>query len=188
MDTTSMTKTFNNIKYISTFPNEWIEQENSECGPKNCCNCAIHGTFNGIFVGYCANCAQFVYNYERGNGFVSQGRELLGPVRTSAWNTYMNYVELENIKNTNLEDDVDQLMKIHYPDAEARVFSKNYLMSLDYENAPNPLIVSNMNEAFPLEDSDDYYYNPRSIDVELMEAEEDEDSEGYHFRARHARI
>ena len=66
----------NNIKYIATFPDEWIRDNNTETGPKNCLHCASYGTYKGIFLGYCGNCAKFEYNdYSHGNGFVNIGQE-----------------------------------------------------------------------------------------------------------------
>ena len=49
------------------------------CGPgtspNHCGNCNIFGSYRGIFLGYCANCA-LTYNMERGFGYITNGVEL----------------------------------------------------------------------------------------------------------------
>jgi hypothetical protein len=61
--------------YCGTFPEEWVENCLEGTGPKECKNCAHYGSWNGVFLGYCANCARNVYNGERGRGFIDIGRE-----------------------------------------------------------------------------------------------------------------
>ena len=55
--------------YHPSFPNEWLPHA-EDTGPEQCGNCAIYGTYNGQFIGYCANCADNVYHGTRGRGFV----------------------------------------------------------------------------------------------------------------------
>ena len=61
--------------YTETFPEEWAQSHLPNTGPKECENCAIFGHWNGVFVSYCINCAQFEYKGERGIGFSDIGFE-----------------------------------------------------------------------------------------------------------------
>ena len=71
------------LKYDIHFPIEWAEDENeyicldieSTVGPKYCNNCIEYGFYNGVFIGYCANCA-FLLEYSRGNGLLPTGDEV----------------------------------------------------------------------------------------------------------------
>lgn len=62
-------KTIDGHKYIDSFPNAWIKNEDKNAGPMNCSNCELHGCVSGIFIGYCLNCATKIYKGERGNGY-----------------------------------------------------------------------------------------------------------------------
>jgi len=60
--------------YIDTFNPEWqLTQENDLSGPSYCENCRCYGSIlqNGkdIFLGYCLNCAIYIYDGLRGPGF-----------------------------------------------------------------------------------------------------------------------
>ena len=72
-----MSYTIDGIQYDSCFPIEWAENHKTfgdeyggvyPSGPVYCSNCLFYGSFNGVFVGYCFNCAM-AYDYERGKGF-----------------------------------------------------------------------------------------------------------------------
>jgi hypothetical protein len=82
----------NNVAYPSQFPVQWaltpvIETDlgnddqvhTTICGPgtspNHCNNCNLAGSYRGIFLGYCANCALYSYNFERGFGFIDNGEE-----------------------------------------------------------------------------------------------------------------
>ena len=61
----------NGCKYTGTFPYEWATNHlpNPVCeeygsGPKDCANCSDKGTINDVFVGYCFNCLNDIYNGE----------------------------------------------------------------------------------------------------------------------------
>tara|TARA_Y100000389_G_scaffold205036_1_gene262265 strand:+ start:4977 stop:5375 length:399 start_codon:yes stop_codon:yes gene_type:complete len=57
------------VKYIKTFPENWINEDHiRHTGPCYCNNCRYHGSFKGIFLGYCLNCAEYIYNFSRGPG------------------------------------------------------------------------------------------------------------------------
>jgi hypothetical protein len=81
--------------YHPSFPNDWASSHEPGTGPEQCNNCAIYGSYNGQFVGYCVNCAS-VYNGSRGRGFVEEGTELVND-ETRQWisvfDTYLHQVE-----------------------------------------------------------------------------------------------
>lgn len=55
-------------KYANSFPKEWAQSHLSGTGPEQCGNCYEYGSIDGVFVGYCLNCARYDYNCERGPG------------------------------------------------------------------------------------------------------------------------
>lgn len=60
--------------YINTFNPEWyLTQQKDLSGPLYCDNCRYYGSIlqNGkeIFLGYCLNCAKYIYDGSRGPGF-----------------------------------------------------------------------------------------------------------------------
>ena len=78
--------------YVDTFPREWIEDHvDNQSGPLYCSNCEAFGTIiqDGriIFLGYCLNCASYIYDNARGSGF--QG--------------FDNITDMETIKNGGAE-------------------------------------------------------------------------------------
>ena len=95
---------FKGIVYDRHFPIEWAMNPKKidndfTCGPTDCLNCLDYGSYNGVFIGYCANCAQ-EYDYQRGNGFVDYGEEFKHEGfydENSVWNTYLKYVSLNEI-------------------------------------------------------------------------------------------
>ena len=80
--------TIDNVVYSEYFPVKWAinhttiseeldgEERTWILGPgtssKHCENCSYSGSFRGVFLGYCANCAE-EYGGERGAGFVDRG-------------------------------------------------------------------------------------------------------------------
>ena len=84
-------KVVNGIKYINTFPDEWIYNNIYGTGPCQCINCKNYGCIDDVFIGYCSNCCQYIYNFQRGDGFENYVSELIleniGP--------FCNYVERE---------------------------------------------------------------------------------------------
>jgi len=67
----------NNIYYDIHFPIEWVFQspvnidpEIMIFGPETCYDCFQNGYYNGVFIGYCVNCA-YLCNYTRGNGIIN---------------------------------------------------------------------------------------------------------------------
>ena len=62
-------KTVDKINYFMSFPDTWIEEESLyNVGPRFCENCKYYGSLDNIFIGYCVNCANNVFNGERGAG------------------------------------------------------------------------------------------------------------------------
>jgi hypothetical protein len=60
--------------YVDTFKREWIDEHvDKQSGPLHCSNCEAFGTINQegrvIFLGYCLNCSEYLYNNNRGSGF-----------------------------------------------------------------------------------------------------------------------
>lgn len=93
------------VQYDIHFPLHWaLEPKQLEdgfvCGPSYCNNCLEYGSYRGVFIGYCLNCA-YEYGYERGNGFLYHGVECLvgngREAKNSVWNTYLKNVNLEDI-------------------------------------------------------------------------------------------
>ena len=73
------------IKYTGTFPYEWatdhkfLDGSGFCSGPKGCWNCRVSGSINGVFVFYCANCSQQIYDGEmhpKRNGFIYAAEDL----------------------------------------------------------------------------------------------------------------
>ena len=57
-----------NYKYPHDFPKEWAQNHMEGTGPEQCKNCYWYGSIDGVFMGYCLNCAEDIYNGERGPG------------------------------------------------------------------------------------------------------------------------
>jgi hypothetical protein len=93
--------------YCGTFPEEWVLDHLPDTGPKECKNCACYGSWNGVFLGYCANCA-IVYNGERGNGFIDIGKEhdVIGP---SVFDTYLKDVTPDDVGDKDFIDSAQML-------------------------------------------------------------------------------
>ena len=86
--------------YHENFPEEWLNSHNiDETGPKYCTNCEEYGCINGIFIGYCVNCAQHVYKGSRGRGFINIGMEAEynTVVGDSVFETYLKNVDIWEI-------------------------------------------------------------------------------------------
>jgi len=100
--------------YTVTFPKEWAQTHKTGTGPKECKNCNYYGSWNGVFIGYCINCAVHVYNCERGFGFYEFGEEMNVDISTflantevdkkSAKETYLKGVELDDIGDKEFYD------------------------------------------------------------------------------------
>ena len=111
--------------YIKQFPKMWATSHVPETGPAECENCNFYGSWNGVFIGYCMNCAEYVYEYQRGHGFIEHGEEVNNEdiPQLRAMDTYLYGVELDEIKTSipnrdfyelseseDSEDDVDRYL------------------------------------------------------------------------------
>lgn len=82
--------------YHPSFPNQWTVSHLPDTGPEQCGNCADYGCYQGQFIGYCANCAVYMYEGQRGRGFMGDGIELVNE-QTRQWisvyDTYLSHVD-----------------------------------------------------------------------------------------------
>jgi hypothetical protein len=82
--------TYDDELYDKNFPREWAMFHHPGTGPKECGNCGKYGSWRGVFIGYCLNCANYVYHLERGSGFYHCGLEAsIGDPDYYAMNTYL---------------------------------------------------------------------------------------------------
>ena len=159
----------NGIKYINTFPDEWINNEHDNCGPKVCVDCLNNGTYRAIFVGYCTRCAE-EYNFERGNGMLTTGKEMLGDLSQSVWRTYLQNINLELVENRNdwAFEYATILNNLYSNDIELE--ERNILVD-EYINRHNnyrrfPLVLFNNDEELPDYEIMEYNYNNNIIVME----------------------
>lgn len=99
--------------YTGTFPMEWAKTHLPKTGPNECNNCAYFGSWNGVFIGYCANCAHYLYNGERGRGFIGLGKENVfeeGENYTSVFDTYLKDIKMDDIGNKKIMDTANIIM------------------------------------------------------------------------------
>lgn len=106
--------------YANQFPTEWAQNHAEGTGPKSCTNCRVFGCWNGVFIGYCVNCAQYDYDFTRGHGFLKPGQEIRKKTTTlGALQTYLKDVAPDSIGDKDLLDSY----AVHYGDAEYDEFS-----------------------------------------------------------------
>jgi hypothetical protein len=96
---------YDNELYHITFPEEWATSHKTDTGPKECRNCALFGSFGGHFFAYCANCAEFEYNFTRGPGMFVDYTELVCDNVPSVFETYMKGYQLEDIGDMDMNTD-----------------------------------------------------------------------------------
>ena len=117
--------------YCGTFPENWVEDCLEGTGPRDCGNCSCYGSWNGVFLGYCANCAQYVYNGERGRGFIDIGKELRGEDAAadaefvldgpSIFDTYLKEVLPDDVGDKDFMDSAQLVYNLNNPDTFERV-------------------------------------------------------------------
>ena len=128
----------NDVNYDIHFPIEWVFQipENIEnidkFGPETCYDCFINGYYNGVFIGYCVDCASFC-NYKRGNGLIKGiEREELDyayiDAKNSIWNLYLQMASLEEIGDGQLQIDYDYKLNYMYIDNDNITITYNDLL------------------------------------------------------------
>lgn len=103
-------KTYRGFRYHLNFPDAWILDEKIGSG-RECANCVGESfpltglpdmtgfaMWRGIILGYCTNCAEYDYNYERGPGFYEHGVEMQdneNSVNVTAFDMYLGEIEFE---------------------------------------------------------------------------------------------
>ena len=103
---------YDNELYAGTFPEEWLDHE-PRTGPKECKSCKDKGSWNGVFLGYCGNCAIHVYNGTRCKGFISPGVELHNSYNhdyDSAFDLYLYGVNLHEVGDTDFHDTMAEII------------------------------------------------------------------------------
>ena len=93
--------------YTGTFPVEWAKNHILGTGPTECANCAYFGSWNGVFIGYCSNCALYDYAGLRGRGFIDCGYEFKDECVLefeSIFETYLKDVNLDDIGDKDILD------------------------------------------------------------------------------------
>ena len=112
------------INYDIHFPLAWSLFKNSfiingeiyNTGPNFCKNCQFFGFHNGVFLGYCMNCAE-VFNFTRGNGMTDLYKEVDENMvafdltnykkENSIWNTYLKNISLNEIGDEKLREEYE---------------------------------------------------------------------------------
>lgn len=91
--------------YAKQFPKEWAQTHAKGTGPNACANCRDVGSWNGVFIGYCTNCAEMEYQLCRGHGFIKPGKEAIKDnANTSAFQTYLKDVVMDSIGDKDMFD------------------------------------------------------------------------------------
>jgi hypothetical protein len=109
---------YNYQPYALTFPLSWAKTHLPSTGPSECLNCQYYGSWNGVFVCYCANCA-VLYNGERGPGvadYIYKGENIDGNVVNSkaAMNTYMSGIRLCDIGDKYIHDSGKEFFETNF--------------------------------------------------------------------------
>ena len=104
--------------YTATFPQEWASSHAPGSGPKECDNCRHYGFWNGVFIGYCVNCANNpLYEGKRGRGMMSNGIELYATKQSkniSMYDSYFKDIELEKVGDLWVDDTYSRLYSSVY--------------------------------------------------------------------------
>ena len=87
-------------KYYLFFPYDWVQNMFPGTGPKMCDKCVLHGSKKNIFIGYCYDCANYVYDCKRGHGFENCLEDIdMVNKEKSANFTYLKYTKHMNVAN-----------------------------------------------------------------------------------------
>lgn len=87
------------VLYAGTFPVEWALSHEEGTGPNDCDNCLCFGSKDGVFLGYCSNCADYIYEGRRGKGIYFNLKECSTDNGDSIFDTYLNGIDLAFIGN-----------------------------------------------------------------------------------------
>ena len=144
--------------YHAKFPVEWAVNHKDGTGPSQCENCDEYGSINGIFIGYCANCAQYDYKGERGRGFIDSGIEITSEIcaqydipfykgdYASAFDTYLKDVDIRAIEPVVNEDkgesicenaDEDEEPEFDDYDLYGACYGESSILCSDFEGGYN---------------------------------------------------
>jgi hypothetical protein len=160
---------YNGIYYDIHFPVDWAcqppeeslyikEEYLDEFGPEKCLNCFHYGYYNGVFIGYCANCAS-ILKHTRGNGMIDVGCEVTAahvlafslPQQidddNSMWNIYMQTADFNQIGDSVLaEKHTEQIHQLE-KDAEERIRMEGIEeMEVRDDNSVSVSSVNNISE------------------------------------------
>jgi len=123
------------VWYHHRFPMAWAIDHVEGTGPVDCNNCACFGSVNDIFIGYCANCADYQYEGKRGRGFMGEGVEFSDESVMgfpSAFDTYLKGVDIaaiESIDDAHMDGTHD-----HDYDDEPNLDLRDYYENVEYDN------------------------------------------------------
>ena len=153
---------YDGIWFISTYPIEFIEQENElKIGIYHCLFCSYDACYNGVCIGICSICASNPLLQEtRGSGFSYSGVELNPFHINSACNTYLKFIRFDLIGCRHIEDTENEL----------QIVSKQRDI---LQKACQHVAFSNYDQAHELYKSMD---NEEYLDV-ISETEEEEEEE-----------
>ena len=98
--------------YSSHFPQVWAVEELPTCGPNNCASCQDVGFWNGVFIGYCRDCAINHHHGKRGRGLIQTGFESRGQMEKkypSMFDTYLSGINLNDVGDTKIDDSQERI-------------------------------------------------------------------------------
>jgi hypothetical protein len=116
-----------------------IKEIESQVGPRYCNNCIHYGFHNGVFIGYCANCAS-TSEYKRGNGMFDFGLEMTNIYpyendkikdENSMWNVYMQCTDLNEIGDVELAKEHARNILYRTMDDSASDLESDYSEKID---------------------------------------------------------
>jgi len=122
--------------YSIHFPKKWSKYHADGTGPKMCENCEYHGSWNGVFIGYCMNCARYIYEGSRGRGMEDGVEDNSEEVQQyhSVHDTYLKNANCEYIGDKNIFDS-----RLHFG---PRLNLESILTHSHLESAWQPLPLS----------------------------------------------
>jgi len=170
---------YNNNLYAGTFPEEWALDHKHDTGPNACDNCRESGCWNGVFLGYCSNCAIHVYAGERGKGFFSPGEEIFNQENEnfeSAFDTYLYNVNLHDVGDTDFCDSMSIIINRY---ANEFVHRNPRDILFEFRRMNDVLSGSCTHQEAPVEEFDEVAVNYDGVNRELLEhfAQEPDDIE-----------
>jgi hypothetical protein len=166
----------NGIAYDIHFPLEWVISDHCEGDGDNVCmNCLYYGSYRGVFIGYCIDCARY-HNYERGNGLIdrfveSDFVEIENHTSDDGiWNTYLKGVNPFTIGDTS--NHLSCIPEYKYPEIQLGIdsiqpidwFHKEGLYTYEYlHQTDNAEADTDEDSVYELEYHDSYYDGDNEI-------------------------